>query len=89
MKFYPPQATPEGNKKRANVNISEVLANLSSVQEMTTEALSTRDILEIVNVLENISPEKLLENTTQHNRDQFAKVVHESGFSRDRGEGGA
>ena len=65
---------PLSNKRNMNLGLSEALANLNRVKEKTTQPLLSCDILQIINVLENISPERVLENATQHHRDQFAKV---------------
>lgn len=65
---------PLSNKGNMNMSLSEALANLNRVKEKTTQPLLSCDILQIINVLENISPGKVLENATQHHRDQFAKV---------------
>jgi len=57
-----------------NLNISETIANLNKIKDSTTQRLTSRDILKVVHVLENVSSEELLGNTSQHNRDHFAKV---------------
>lgn len=39
--------------------------------------MSSRDILDVVHLLESVSPDELLRNATQQNRDLFAKVIDE------------
>lgn len=65
------------DRNEAGVNdtfLREVLGNLSKINETTTVLLSPGGILDILNVLEKIVNEDFLGNTTQHVRDQFAKV---------------
>lgn len=69
------QSSQDGNEAGVNDTfLREVLGNLSKINETTTVLLSTGGILDILNVLEKIVNEDILGNTTQHVRDQFAKV---------------
>lgn len=78
------QPTDGANKTEGKMNISESKANFTQepianftqskeVKELTAQ-MSSSDILEVVHLLENVLPDKLLRNTTQHYRDQIAKV---------------
>lgn len=62
------------NNTSVSLSISGVLTNLRSLKERTSQRLSSRGIVEVVNLINNLSPEKLLRNTTQRNKDIFAKV---------------
>ena len=63
-------------ESQEKINISEYIANFSHlVKAYEAKAqMSSRDILNAVHVLENVSPDELLRNATQQNRDLFAKV---------------
>lgn len=74
MKFLL-QSSQDGNKTGVNDTfLREALGNLSTINETTTVLLSPGGILDILNVLEKLVNEDFLGNTTQHIRDQFAKV---------------
>lgn len=69
------QSIQDGNEAGVNETfLGETLGNLSKINETTTVLLSPGGILDILNVLEKIVNEDVLGNTTQHIRDQFAKV---------------
>lgn len=69
------QSIQDGNEAGVNETfLGETLGNLSKINETTTVLLSPGGILDILNVLEKIVNEDFLGNTTQHIRDQFAKV---------------
>ena len=52
----------------------EVLKTLTKMKEKKSTPLPSRKILEIVNILEHIPAEDILENASQHIRDQIAQA---------------
>lgn len=70
------QPAKEAKKTEGKLNISEYIADFSQLTNAyeTTAKMSSRDILDVVRLLENVTRNELLRNTTQQNRDLLAKV---------------
>ncbi|XP_020624311.1 adhesion G protein-coupled receptor E3-like isoform X2 [Orbicella faveolata] len=64
------------NEREEKLNISEYIADFSQLTNAyeTTAQMSSEDILDVVRLLENVTPNELLRNATQQNRDLFAKT---------------
>lgn len=70
------QPAQRENEREEKLNISEYIADFSQMTNAyeTTAQMSSEDILDVVRLLENVTPNELLRNATQQNRDLFAKV---------------
>lgn len=70
------QLAQRENEREEKLNISEYIADFSQLTNAyeTTAQMSSEDILDVVRLLENVTPNELLRNATQQNRDLFAKV---------------
>lgn len=70
------QPAQEENEREEKLNISEYTTEFSQLTNAYegTAQMSSDDILDIVRLLENVTPHELLRNATQQNRDLFAKV---------------
>ena len=70
------QPVQEEDERVEKLNNSEYIADFSRLTRAyeTRTQMSSEDILDVVRLLENVKPNKLLRNATQQNRDLFAKV---------------
>ena len=70
------QPVQEEDERAQKLNISEYIADFSRLTSAyeTTAQMSSEDIVDVVRLLENVTPNELLMNATQQNRDLFAKV---------------
>ena len=70
------QPAQEGSESEEKLNISTYIADFSQLTNVyeTKAQMSSEDILDVVRLLENVTPNELLRNATQQNRDLFAKV---------------
>lgn len=70
------QPAKEGDEREKKLNILEYIADFSRLANAyeTTAQMSSEDILDVVRLLENVTPNELLRKSTQQNRDLFAKV---------------
>ena len=70
------QPAQEGSGSEEKLNISAYIADFSQLTNVyeTKAQMSSEDILDVVRLLENVTPNELLRNATQQNRDLFAKV---------------
>ena len=70
------QPAKEENEREEKLNISEYIADFSQLTNAyeATAQMSSEDILDVLRLLENVTPNELLRNATQRNRDLFTKV---------------